>query len=188
MLTTATALLMPLQAFAQTAGQTPPPQPPSQPEERTTGLPPHVEWKFNFDAGWGTFGFANSYYNNPKGTEQEDLSDQWFEGYAKPSLSATYKLASSSELYGKVSVVGERTYGSVPAAFGTDVSSFAPEDLSFGWRSGQSIASLGEKPFSALKQVEKWLALAKPQAMAISVMVRVEWRSNSPAVSSLMLR
>ena len=141
MLTTATALLMPLQAFAQTAGQTPPPQPPSQPEERTTGLPPHVEWKFNFDAGWGTFGFANSYYNNPKGTEQEDLSDQWFEGYAKPSLSATYKLASSSELYGKVSVVGERTYGSAPELYGPDVSSFGPEDASIGWRSGKALGS-----------------------------------------------
>jgi hypothetical protein len=46
-------------------------------------------------------------------------------------------------VYSKVSVVGERTYGSVPAAFGSDVSSFGPEDLSIGWRSGDAIEALG---------------------------------------------
>jgi hypothetical protein len=114
-------------------------------QERSTGLPPRVKWTFNFDAGWGTFGFANSLYDNPKepGVD-EKLSDQWFEGYVKPAISGRHAFASTSELYGKVSVVGERTYGSVPAAFGTDVSSFGPEDLSIGWRSGKSIASLGE--------------------------------------------
>jgi len=138
----AAALLMPPYAFAQTAGQgVPPPAAPDTPEARSPGLPPRVEWTFNFDAGWGTFGFANSYYNNPKGPEPENLSDQWFEGYAKPSLSAVYKLASSSEIYGKVSVVGERTYGSAPELYGPDVSSFGPEDASIGWRSGKSIGS-----------------------------------------------
>ena len=136
----AAALLTPSYALAQTAGQSVPP-PADKPEERSPGLPPHVEWTFNFDAGWGTFGFANSYYNNPKGTEKENLSDQWFEGYAKPSLSGAYKLASSSEIYGKVSVVGERTYGSAPELYGPDVSSFGPEDASIGWRSGKSIGS-----------------------------------------------
>jgi hypothetical protein len=52
------------------------------------------------------------------------MSDQWFEGYVKPALSATRTLASSSQIHGKVSAVGERTYGSVPAEFGEDVSSF----------------------------------------------------------------
>ena len=44
------------------------------------------------------FGFANSLYNNPKepGVD-DDLSDQWFEGYVKPALSGTYTFASSSE-------------------------------------------------------------------------------------------
>ena len=86
---------------------------------KPTGLPASVDWTFNFDAGWGTFGFANSLFDNPKepGVD-ENLSDQWFEGYVKPALSGTYTLASSSEIYGKVSAVGERTYGSVPAAFG----------------------------------------------------------------------
>ena len=75
-----------------------------------------------------------------EGVEQ-DLSDQWFEGYIKPALSGAYTFASSSQLYGKVSVVGERTYGSVPEPFGTDVSSFGPEDGYIGWRSGKSIGS-----------------------------------------------
>jgi hypothetical protein len=118
--------------------------PPAEPEDRPTGLPARITWTFNFDAGWGNFGFGNSLFNNPKepGVE-ENLSDQWFEGYVKPALSATYTLASSSEIYGKVSAVGERTYGSVPAAFGEDVSSFGPEDLYIGWRSGKSL-SIGE--------------------------------------------
>ena len=56
---------------------------------------------------------------------------------------ASYTLASSSQIYGKVSAVGERTYGSVPEPFGQDVSSFGPEDLYIGWRSGKSL-SIGE--------------------------------------------
>ena len=129
-------------ADAQTTS--PQEQPPAEPEERPTGLPGPIKWTFNFDAGWGSFGFANSLFINPKepGVE-EDLSDQWFEGYIKPTLSATYTLASSSEIYGTVSAVGERTYGSMPELFGQDVSSFGAEDLSIGWRSGTSLA-LGE--------------------------------------------
>ncbi len=54
-----------------------------------------------------------------------------------------------------MSAVGERTYGSVPAAFGEDVSSFGPEDLYIGWRSGKSLAigenavdfSVGREPY-----------------------------------------
>jgi hypothetical protein len=123
--------------------QDPPQAQPEKQEERPTGLPSPVKWTFNLDAGWGTFGFANSLFNNPKEDVEENLSDQWFEGYVKPALSATYTLRSSSEIYGKVSAVGERTYGSVPEPFGHDVSSFSPEDLAIGWRSGQSIA-IGE--------------------------------------------
>ena len=121
-----------------------------QPRRKRAGAPDRApitrQWTFNFDAGWGTFGFANSLYNNPKepGVD-EDLSDQWFEGYVKPALSGDYTLASSSEIYGKVSAVGERTYGSVPAEFGADVSSFGPEDLSIGWRSGKSMDDRRER-------------------------------------------
>jgi hypothetical protein len=129
-------------AHAQTTSPQERPEP--QPEARPTGLPAGIRWTFNFDAGWGSFGFANSLYDNPKGTGvDEDLSDQWFEGYIKPSLSATYQLASSSEIYGKISAVGERTYGTAPDAFGPDISSFGPEDLSIGWRSGKAL-TLGE--------------------------------------------
>jgi len=135
-------------AVARAQDPTPPNQPATQEEkdekERSTGLPSTIKWTFNFDAGWGTFGFANSLYNNPKepGVE-ENLSDQWFEGYVKPALSGHYTLPSESEVYGKVSAVGERTYGSVPAAFGQDVSSFGPEDLYLGWRSGKAL-TIGE--------------------------------------------
>jgi len=146
-------LLLPallLAASLAGAQDAPPPSPPPQPkpdsttEPRPTGLPSAVKWTFNFDAGWGTFGFANSLYINPKdpGTNQ-DLSDQWFEGFVKPALSAVYAQPSSSEFYGKISAVGERTYGAVPEPFGHDVSSFGPEDLYVGWRSGTSL-SIGE--------------------------------------------
>jgi hypothetical protein len=111
------------------------------PEARPTGLPPKIDWTFNFDAGWGTFGFGNSYFNNPKEGVEENLSDQWFEGYVKPALSATYTTQSSSQIYGKVSVVGERTYGEAPELYGPDISSFGPEDAYIGWKSGKSIGS-----------------------------------------------
>ena len=121
-----------------------PERPQDKQEDRATGLPSAIKWTFNFDAGWGTFGFGNSLFINPKEPGVDvNLSDQWFEGYVKPALSATYTFASSSEIYGKVSAVGERTYGSVPEPFGQDVSSFGPEDLYIGWRSGKSL-SIGE--------------------------------------------
>jgi hypothetical protein len=124
--------------------QTPPPdtsQP--EPEERPTGLPRGIKWTFNLDATWGTFGFANSLYENPKEGVGENLSDQWFEGSIKPALSGTFTTASSSEFYGKVSGAGERTYGSAPLLIGFDVSSFQAEDLAIGWRSGKSL-DIGE--------------------------------------------
>ncbi|HEX6975915.1 MAG TPA: alginate export family protein [Vicinamibacterales bacterium] len=132
------ALLLCAPAHAR-AQETPDPAKPSQ-DERPTGLPSAVTWTFNMDAGWGTFGFANSLFVNPKepGTE-EALSDQWFEGYMKPALSGRYVLGSGSAFYGKISAVGERTYGSVPSSFGEDVSSFGPEDLAIGWRSGDAL-------------------------------------------------
>jgi len=131
-----------VEASGQDPGPPTPPQSQDKQEARPTGLPAPVKWTFNFDAGWGTFGFANSLFLNPKdpGTD-ENLSDQWFEGYVKPALSASHQASNSSELYGKLSAVGERTYGSVPEPFGQDVSSFGPEDLYIGWRSGKSLGS-----------------------------------------------
>src|SRR5262245_36819651 len=109
--------------------------------QTSTGLPPRIDWSFNLDAGWGTFGFGNSLFDNPKEPVPENLSDQWFEGYVKPALSGTYTLRSSSEIYGHLSVVGERTYGSAPELYGRDVSSLSPEDAAIGWRSGESIGA-----------------------------------------------
>ena len=111
--------------------------PPSPPEERSTGLPSKIDWTFNFDAGWGTFGFGNSLFVNPRDDVRENLSDQWFEGYVKPALSGKYTGA-KGEIYGKVSAVGERTYGSAPPVAGEDISSFQFEDANIGWRSGET--------------------------------------------------
>jgi hypothetical protein len=118
---------------------------PKEAEARPTGLPSRVSWTFNLDAGWGSFGFANSLFQNPHNPGvPENLSDQWFEGYAKPALSGTFALKSSGEFYGKLSAVGERTYGEAPGSVGPDVSSFGIDDLAFGWRSGKADRNPGE--------------------------------------------
>ena len=127
------------------AAQDPTPVAPAAQEERTTGLPHAAEWTFNLDATWGTFGFANSLFQDPKEHVGQNLSDQWFEGAVKPALSGRYTLPNATELYGKLSAVGERTYGSAPELVGDDVSSFKPEDFYIGWRSGASfIPRLGD--------------------------------------------
>jgi len=108
-------------------------------EERSTGLPKKVKWTFSFDAAWGSFGFANSLYTNSRPDPSGDLGDHWFEGSIKPALSASFALG-KSELYGKVSGVGERTYGPPPSVVGESASSFMQEDLYVGWRSGKSLS------------------------------------------------
>ncbi|HYB52905.1 MAG TPA: alginate export family protein, partial [Thermoanaerobaculia bacterium] len=116
-----------------------------QKEQRPTGLPKRIDWTFNFDAGGGSFGFANSLFLDPKDPGlQENLSDQWVEGYVKPALSGVLTLKSTSEFYGKVSAVGEGTYGQAPGYLGPDVSSFGIDDLAIGWRSGHLFKDLGE--------------------------------------------
>jgi len=109
-------------------------------EKRSTGLPKKLNWTFNFDAAWGTFGFGNSLYTNVRPDPSGNLSDNWFEGFIKPALSASFALG-KSELYGKVSGVGERTYGAPPTLVGESASSFKQEDLYIGWRSGKSLSS-----------------------------------------------
>src|SRR5882672_61575 len=122
-------------AFAEEPAAPPPPP----------GFPPGLDWKFDFAASWGSFGFANSLYTNPKPDEPSgDLSDNWFEGSITAGIGGDYTLANSSQLYGKVSGVGERTYGASPSLVGDDHSSFDVEDLYVGWRSGNSLGSLGE--------------------------------------------
>jgi hypothetical protein len=107
-------------------------------EERPTGLPKKINWTFNFDAAWGNFGFANSLYTDVRPDPSGNLSDNWFEGYIKPALSAEYPLGKSF-LYGKVSAAGERTYGAPPTLVGESASSFKQEDVYLGWRSGTSL-------------------------------------------------
>jgi hypothetical protein len=109
-------------------------------EERSTGLPKKEAWTFNLDIGLGGFGFANSLYTNVRPDPSGDLSDNWAESFAKPALSASFDLA-QSELYGKVSAVGERTFAAPPSLVGEDASSFQVEDLYLGWRSGKSLGS-----------------------------------------------
>jgi hypothetical protein len=137
----ALTLLAPAGAHAQDP-------PKDQTEARPTGLPAKINWTFNLDAGWGSFGFANSLYRNTHNPGvANDLSDQWFEGYVKPALSGTFKPKSSSEFYGKLSAVGERTYGAPPPGLvGSDVSSFGIDDLAIGWRSVGSNQSADEHP------------------------------------------
>lgn len=98
-----------------------------------------AKWTFNFDATWGTFGFGNSLFQDPREHTPIDLSDQWFEGTMKGALNGVFTLASSSQFYGSLSAVGERTYGAAPRLVGPDISSFGAEDFAIGWRSGKAI-------------------------------------------------
>src|SRR6476660_9504172 len=110
--------------------------------ERSTGLPKKIQWKFNFDAGLGAFGFGNSLYTNARPDPSGNLGDDWVESYAKPALSAEYALKTGA-LYGAASVVGERTFAAPPSIVGEDASSFQVEDAYIGWRSGKAL-SIGE--------------------------------------------
>jgi len=109
---------------------------------RSTGLPKNIQWKFNFDAGLGGFGFGNSLYTQAHPDPSGNLGDDWVESYAKAALSAGYGLSTGS-LYGTASVVGERTFAAPPSIVGEDASSFQVEDLYIGYRSGTAL-SIGE--------------------------------------------
>jgi hypothetical protein len=109
---------------------------------RSTGLPKQIQWKFNFDAGLGAFGFGNSLYTQAHPDPSGNLGDDWIESYAKPALSAVYPLTNGA-VYAAGSVVGERTFAAPPSIVGEDASSFQVEDLYIGWRSGKSL-SIGD--------------------------------------------
>ena len=109
------------------------------------GLPTGIDWVFNFKATVGAFGFNNSLYTNPRPDEPSgDLSDNWLEGSIKGALGGTYTTASSAQIYGKLSAVGERTFSAPPPLVGGEASSFGVEDAYLGWRSGNSLGDLGE--------------------------------------------
>src|SRR4030095_6525841 len=87
----------------------------------------------------------NSLYTNPKPEQPSgDLSDNWFEAAAKPALTGTFTSSKSWQLEGKLSAVGERTFGTPPGVVGESASSFKVEDLYLGWRSGKALGTLGE--------------------------------------------
>src|SRR3982751_2807686 len=109
---------------------------------RSTGLPKKIQFKFNFDAGLGVFGFGNSLYTDVRPDPSGNLGDDWVESFAKPALSAEYALKTGA-LYGAASVVGERTLAAPPSVVGEDASSFQVEDAYVGWKSGKSL-SIGE--------------------------------------------
>ena len=77
-------------------------------EERPTGLPKKVDWRFTIDAGIGVFGFGNSLFTDVRPDPSGDLSDNWVESFVRPCSSVTYALY-RSQLYGRFSVAGERT-------------------------------------------------------------------------------
>jgi hypothetical protein len=115
-----------------------------QEEEAATpsppGLPSGIDWTFEFGATLGAFGFGNSLYTNPRPDEPSgDLSDDWMEGSIKAGIGGEYTMGDSSQVYGKLSGVGERTWGSAPTLVGDDANSYEIEDAYIGWRSGTSI-------------------------------------------------
>jgi hypothetical protein len=128
-----------LTAIAQQAGaaeETPSAPPP--------GFPSSIDWEPVFSATWGSFGFADSYYTNPRpGEPSGDLSDNWFEGSLKGGIKGSYKMSDSSEIYGSLTAVGERTYGAGAQIVGDDASSFQIEDAYLGWKSGDVDLTLG---------------------------------------------
>lgn len=98
------------------------------------GFPAGTDVQLEFSAGWGFFGFGNSLYANSHDEVQQDLSDNWMEGYVKGGFSFTHKLSGGGEIYSKITGVGERTYNAPPPLVGGEASSFDVEDLHIGWR------------------------------------------------------
>ncbi len=113
------------------------------------GLPEGTTLDLEFSAGWGFFGFNNSLYANSHDEVEQDLSDNWMEGYVKGGFSLTHSLSGGSEIYGAITGVGERTYNAPPPIVGGEASSFDVEDLYVGWRSGSS-SDLGENAFDVV--------------------------------------
>jgi Alginate export len=109
-------------------------------EKRSTGLPTKPRWTFNFDAGFGSFGFAHSLYTDVRPDPSGNLGDNWMESFVKPALSGTVG-GGKGEFFGKISAVGERTFDAPPTLVGEDASSFKIEDLYVGWRSGTALGA-----------------------------------------------
>ena len=118
------------------------------PEARSTGLPiKKATWTFNLDAGLGAFGFMNSLYTPAHPDPSGNLGDNWVESFVRPAISMTLP-AAKGELYGKVSVVGERTFAAPPPLVGQEASSFQVEDLHLGWRSDMLDFTVGRAQYT----------------------------------------
>jgi hypothetical protein len=111
------------------------------------GFPEGTDVKLEFSAGWGFFGFGNSLYANSHDEVQQDLSDNWMEGYVKGGFSGTHKMSGGGELYGALTGVGERTYNAPPPLVGGEASSFDIEDLYLGWRNETVDISVGRTQY-----------------------------------------
>ncbi len=108
---------------------------------RTTGLPSAVDWTFNLKVGLGAFGFNDSLYRNVRPDPSGDLSDNWFEAFAKPAISGEYPV-DGSVFFGQASAVGSRTFSAPPSSLvGDEASAFDIEDLYLGWRSGTALGA-----------------------------------------------
>jgi hypothetical protein len=130
-------------AVAQTAAVPPPPTATSS-TDQLARHPRRLTWAFHLDASWGAFGFADTLFAGAEPGTAPEVRDRWFEGLLKPGVSLDYSLPGESVIFGKLSGVGERTYGSLPAEYGLSVASFDVEDLAVGWRSGTALAGLKE--------------------------------------------
>jgi len=120
---------------------------PAKIQASSMGLPSvlGLDWKFHLDVSWGMFGFHNALYTNSKPDDPSgNLGDHWFEGAAKPGLSATHTFSGSWQIFGKISAAGERTFGAPPTLVGEAASSFEVDDLYLGLRSGKLLGGLDE--------------------------------------------
>ena len=137
-----------LSHFSARAGEQPTAEKAEEPQPAASswGLPsvPGLAYQFHLYASWGTFGFHNSFYTNPKPDQPSgNLGDHWFEGALKAGLSVSYS-GWAGQIYGKITAAGERTFGAPPSVVGESASSFQVDDLYLGWRSGKLLGDLGE--------------------------------------------
>ena len=61
-------------------------------DQHPIGLPWRIDWTFNFDAAWGSFGLRNPVVNDPRENARVDFGTHWFEGssFARGMVSLAY--------------------------------------------------------------------------------------------------
>ena len=100
-------------ALAQEAQPSPPPAPAE--EERPTGLPGKGPWTFNLDVGLGGFGFAELSLHQ-RSARSLRRPERQLGGELRQAGGLGRFGVGGSELYGKISAVGERTFAAPPLA------------------------------------------------------------------------